>query len=276
MHIVSFILTVVLAVSFNKGIAQNNFTDDKAMYDKLRDNLRKLYDNGECVEFETLNKQLKNNKAYLNLNSKGIKPTDNGIYSSFKKGVLVIGKLFHLNNSNADRVYTASGFVIDESGICVTNHHVFEKNDKINSYCMAAMDYEGNVYPITKIIASKDNDDVAIFKIKTHGKKLNSLRLGNNAKVGDRIHVISHPRALFYSYSTGVISRHYLYHEENSIRMSITADFAVGSSGGPILNDKGEVVGVVSATMPIPNRKEPQMILKEIIPVKSLKDIIKK
>ena len=57
--------------------------------------------------------------------------------------------------------------------------------------------------------------------------------------------------------------------------MSITADFAVGSSGAPILNNSGEVVGVVSSTFIIPNKRNSQMVIKEIIPINSLKKLIK-
>ncbi|MCT4602253.1 MAG: serine protease [Marinifilum sp.] len=58
--------------------------------------------------------------------------------------------------------------------------------------------------------------------------------------------------------------------------MSISAEFAVGSSGAPVFNSKGNVVGVVSTTYPLSASKNPQMIVKEMIPVSSLKKLIKR
>lgn len=254
--------------------AQEKLINDKSMYKSFCNSLRELYDNKKCVDLKILTEQLNNSYTDLDIKSCTKKTVDN-IYKDCKKSVLILGRLFQTDNSEKDKLYIATGFVIGEDGICVTNHHVFEQHKQINEIGMAVMDYEGNVYNVTEVLAASENDDVAIFKIDNKGKKLHSLHLGDNSSVGESIHVISHPRQMFYNYTKGIVSRYYFYEKEHSKRMSITADFAVGSSGGPVLNDKGEVVGVVSSTFPIPNSKMVQMVVKEIIPVNSLRKLIK-
>lgn len=276
MRIGKFLLVLFLFSGICQCVAQEKVINDKLIYRNFRRSLKELYDSNKSVKLELLTEQLKRSYCKIDIHScDDINYPVDDIYKNCKRSVLIIGRLFHTNQSERDNIYIATGFVIKENGICVTNHHVFEMHKQINELCMAVMDYEGNVYNVTEVLAASENDDIAIFKIDTQGKKLKSLKLGENPKVGESISVIGHPKQMFYNYTRGVVSRYYYYDREPSNRMSITADFAVGSSGGPVINNKGEVVGVVSSTFPVPSSKMVQMVVKEIIPVNSLKKLIK-
>jgi S1-C subfamily serine protease len=97
--------------------------------------------------------------------------------------------------------------------------------------------------------------------------------LADNPGIGEEVTVIAHPHAMFYSLTQGTISRFYMRNEGQ--KMSITADFGQGSSGGPVFDSKGNVVGVVSATLSLYNSDNNlQMVSKETTPVARVKALI--
>ncbi len=202
-------------------------------------------------------------------------------YKQFRKGVLKMGKMFKCGHCPEDHISTASAFVISADGVCVTNYHVFKSYDpsKPNEYItFFVMDVEQNIYPVTEVLAASKHDDLAIFKIDTKGQQLSPLCMGEEQPVGEAIHLISHPEHRFYTYTQGHIDRKYIKPGTTKIRQSISAEFAKGSSGAPIMDDCGNVVGVVAGTQNIYYDQEGkiyQSTIKEIIPVSRLKELIK-
>jgi V8-like Glu-specific endopeptidase len=65
--------------------------------------------------------------------------------------------------------------------------------------------------------------------------------------VGNPVTVISHPNYKFYLLTQGHVSRYYMNKEKMTF-MNITADYAKGSSGGPLFNNRGDLIGLVSST----------------------------
>ncbi|MFT5130886.1 MAG: serine protease Do, partial [Rhodothermales bacterium] len=82
--------------------------------------------------------------------------------------------------------------------------------------------------------------------------------------------------------STGIISRYFTLRKagEQSRRMSITADFAKGSSGAPVINPHGAVAGVVASTTSVYYSKKDgvdknlQMVIKNCIPAQAVLDLL--
>ena len=102
---------------------------------------------------------------------------------------------------------------------------------------------------------------------------------------GAPVTVISHPNGMFYTVSQGIVSRLYRAQQRShrgAPRLAITADFARGSSGSPVLDSAGNVVGVVSSTNSIYYNKDEgidrnlQMVLKSCIPVSALRELLEK
>ena len=117
------------------------------------------------------------------------------------------------------------------------------------------------------------------------GVTLKALPLGTEAKAGSTIHVISHPDRHFYSMSTGIVSRNYMRERGPGKivpTLAITADYARGSSGSPVLNERGQVVGIVASTDSVYYKEENgkqenlQMVFKQCVPVASLLKLIEK
>jgi S1-C subfamily serine protease len=150
---------------------------------------------------------------------------------------------------------------------------MLHRDKKSQSMILAyfAMDHEGNVFPIKKVVAANKDNDLAVFKLESP-KPLKSLQLGTNNAVGEQVHLISHPDKMFYTYANGVITRSYYHSHFKALRQSMSAEFAKGSSGAPVFNEKGHVVGIVSATRTVTYTKDKgvQMVVRDIIPVSEL------
>lgn len=255
--------------------------NDSKILEHFLNEADKLYNADKFTGFSELNEQLSNkhyNVKPSTLQSKTVRSSDS--YAVKKSGVLIVGKLYKCPNCPKNHLITASAFVISEDGLCVTNNHVFAKTPKDkNTYLgVFVMDVNGKVYPIEKVLAASTENDVALFKIAVGDNKLSALVLGDESETGDEVSIVSHPDSQFYTYTKGYVSRYYLHPKYKAPRYSITAEFAKGSSGAPVFDDKGQVIGIVSATRSIyyQKGKNLQMVVREVIPVNGLKSLFNK
>ncbi|MDR6785238.1 serine protease Do [Pedobacter africanus] len=205
------------------------------------------------------------------------------IYEQRSKGVIMVGSYYNCGNCNKMHTSLASGAILNDQGICVTNYHVLEKiidakqRAKAGDSLAFVSTMDGRIFPITDILAYTKIGDAAIFKIDTKGEKLSSIPLGQSAKTGARVHAITHPNGYHYFYSEGVVARNVSYatNGADGDRMEITADYAKGSSGGPILDSYGNLIGMVSTTSSIYYDEQKgtnlQMVVKSTIPVATIK-----
>jgi len=145
-------------------------------------------------------------------------------------------------------VGSGSGFIVDPTGIILTNKHVIA--DPEAEY--EVLTSTGKKYR-AEILARDPIDDVAILKIPAI--KLPVLKLGNSDKVdlGESVLAIGNALGLFQNtVSKGIISgllRSISPNDEEQLRGLLQTDAAInpGNSGGPLLNFKGEVVGINAA-----------------------------
>ena len=132
-----------------------------------------------------------------------------------------------------------SGFFINGQGHLVTNHHV------IQSMATAKVKTDdGKTYPMTTVLAVDQNADLALCQVDIPGGSPNFLTVCREVpEVGERVVVIGSPQLLENTVSEGIVSAIRTdTHKGQAIQM--TAPISPGSSGGPVLNLKGEVVGV--------------------------------
>ncbi len=137
-----------------------------------------------------------------------------------------------------------SGFIIDPSGLIVTNNHVVKDADQITVRTEDGEEYEAEV-------VGRDPDvDVALLRIKAK-KPLPSLKWGDSdaARVGDWVLTIGNPFGLSGSVSAGIISAHHRDISGGPYDDFIQTDAAInrGNSGGPMFNVEGEVIGINTA-----------------------------
>ncbi len=143
-----------------------------------------------------------------------------------------------------------SGVIIDPEGLVLTNEHVVRDADEIK---VLMYDQDGNKKEFNGRVVGKDaRTDIAVVRIHA-GRKLPFAALGDSDKVrvGDWAIAIGSPFGLAQTVTVGVISaaRQSLVIEDKEYRNLIQTDAAInrGNSGGPLLNIRGEVVGINTA-----------------------------
>ena len=143
----------------------------------------------------------------------------------------------------------AGGFFIAENGTLVTSLHVVREKD---SQGFVALLRDGRVFAVREAVAAHPTADLVVLQLDLpEGTKVPVLSLAAEpAPIGSSIGVISHPEEHFFLLTTGVVGRHTIWREEKgeSHFMSINADFAKGSSGCPVFDERGIVVGIVNNT----------------------------
>lgn len=142
----------------------------------------------------------------------------------------------------------ASGLIVDEQGYILTNEHVVDKAQSITVTLPSKIEYPA------EIIGTDKQTDLAVIKIKTK-EKLFVPQLGNSdeVKVGEWVIAVGNPYGFDRTVSFGIVSGKgrvfpYLPIETQLINDFIQTDAAIdpGSSGGPLVNLKGEVIGINS------------------------------
>jgi len=161
------------------------------------------------------------------------------MYEQLVKAVIII------YTKDDDNSFQGSGFFIAESGICISNYHVFEGTHKGDARVKT---FSGDIYEVSKVIEKNKDLDYIIFEIKANSyKTFPYLQIANSVpKTGEDIFAIGTPEGLSHTLSKGIISQVRSFHEDGDF-LQITAEITHGSSGGPLFNFDGEVVGITTA-----------------------------
>jgi tetratricopeptide (TPR) repeat protein len=143
-------------------------------------------------------------------------------------------------NRDGNILGQGSGFFINTKGDTISNRHVFwnarRADVKINSI----------TYPVDKVLADDPKNDLILFSIKTDPGKFAALPLALKVpQVGEKAVVIGNPLGLETTVSDGIVSAQRKL--ENGLEvLQVTSPISPGSSGSPVLNIKGEVIGVAT------------------------------
>jgi serine protease Do len=161
-----------------------------------------------------------------------------------------------------------SGFIIDKEGFILTNNHVVEKTDEIKVKLANGKEYDA------KIIGRDPKTDLALIRIKTD-KPLSPLPLGDSEEleVGEWVVAIGNPFGLGHTVTAGIVSAKYRRLGAGAYERFIQTDASInpGNSGGPLLNTRGEAVGINSA---IYSRSGGSIGIGFAIPVNMAKDLL--
>lgn len=188
---------------------------------------------------------------------------DQGIYeSTFRTlseklldsivSIQVVGPL-HIHSGPKGNVHPSksrgSGFVLHESGYLISNYHVIDDSSAIQVTFHSGVETEATV------VAFDKQADIALLKISPGDLELKPVTLGDSdsVRVGDWVMAIGNPMSLSHSVSTGIISalnRDTIKpRKEHRYSQFLQLDAAInkGSSGGPLFNIRGEVIGMNTA-----------------------------
>ncbi|HMO36781.1 MAG TPA: trypsin-like peptidase domain-containing protein [Gemmatales bacterium] len=149
---------------------------------------------------------------------------------------------------NMPREGSGSGAVIDKLGHIVTNFHVVEEARQI-----VVNLFDGNSYR-AELVGADPNNDLAVLRVKVPEEKLFPLKWGDSSKllVGMRVFALGNPFGLERTLTVGIVSslnRTLKTDTRRTIRGIIQTDAVInpGNSGGPLLNRKGEIIGINTA-----------------------------
>jgi len=197
--------------------------------------------------------------------------------SRVRPGVAIVGGIYKCTKCSNWHLNTASGFFISSDGILVTNHHVVAAADRETFVVMSG---DGRMSAVTELLATDPVADVAILRCE--GSGFTALPLTADAPDGSPVGVWSHPNNRFFSLSTGAVARRFMMRKPGGKTevLAVTADYARGSSGGPVFDARGNAVGMVSSTDSVyyeqenGQQKNLQMVFKNCVPARSILALI--
>jgi hypothetical protein len=153
-----------------------------------------------------------------------------------KAVVLVIA-----SDKNGKEIRQGSGFIVSRNGQVVTNYHVVERASTV-----VIKFSDGAFYLVDGFLAIDEENDIAV--LKASGKNFPIVPLGdsNQVQAGEEVVAIGSPLALESTVSNGIISAIREVGDENKRMLQVTAPISPGSSGGPLFNMRGEVIGITT------------------------------
>ncbi|MBR4406733.1 MAG: InlB B-repeat-containing protein [Clostridia bacterium] len=189
-------------------------------------------------------------------------------YSSSKIYEMVDPSVFCITAEGPSTKQAGSGFFINDTGLAVTNYHVIQ-----NCTSGKVQLNNGKTYDIKSIVGCDENKDIAIIQIDI--KKSKGVKLGNSNKieVGDIVYAIGYPESFQLgsvdsTFTQGIISKTSYSYDGNTY-IQTTVDMTRGNSGGVLVNQQGQVIGIT--TLMITNGLVDYMNMA--IPINKIKDI---
>lgn len=156
------------------------------------------------------------------------------IFDRYGSAVFMV---FTTDGSNA---YQGSGFFIDNDGLAVSNYHVFKGTGiGLEQIKLVGSDV---AYKVTEVIARSEDEDFILFRVDCENTNYIPIAT-DKPKIGEKVYAIGSPRGLENTFSSGEVSQ---WRADNLIQISALIDH--GSSGGALINEYGEVVGITSGS----------------------------
>lgn len=145
---------------------------------------------------------------------------------------------YDINGSAAD---LGSGFFMDAKGHLITNYHVLK-----GAYSAEVKTRDGRKYPIEWVVAENEEADIIKVKVSIDEKEFHWIKLTDQEPaIGERILVVGSPLGFEQTVSEGIVSAVRDLPLVGKV-FQLSAPISPGSSGGPVVNMKGKVVGVIS------------------------------
>jgi serine protease Do len=140
-----------------------------------------------------------------------------------------------------DTYSQGTGFFVTSPGIGVSNYHVFEGGNE-NEAIIKTID--NLQYRVGRILKSNKELDFIVFEVKNDHHDFPYLLIANKRTgVGEDVYAIGNPQGLEHTLSRGIVSSY----RENETMIQTTTEITHGSSGGPLFNMNGEVIGITTS-----------------------------
>jgi len=275
MKISIMLFALMLCAALQAG--EVTYIDDADFLKNLTESVRQAKDDGKHkTTKEILASCKEGSKASVKVStSPADKVEPSKMYDTFRKKILVHCSGYNCGKCSKLHVNCSTTYPIAKDVVVFNYHAVENKDDRYH----AVADSEGRVYPVTEILAFDIDNDIVIAKVE--GASFDPFPITSDEPVGSPVAVISNPDNMYYVMTKGHISRYYTSKctcgkktctKSKGNWMSITADYAKGSSGAPILNMSGCIAGMVSSTRSIYYNETKgvhdnlQMVVKSCVP----------
>lgn len=168
-----------------------------------------------------------------------------------------------------------SGFIIDKAGHVITNYHVVQGASDVS------VSFSRNDRIPVKVVGVDPSTDIAVLEVETQARALTPLPLGDSdaVRVGDPVVAIGNPLGLERTITAGIVSalqREITAPNGFQIDKVIQTDAPInpGNSGGPLLNTRGEVIGVNSQIAPDPAGGRGNIGIGFAVPINTVKEVV--
>jgi serine protease Do len=282
------------------------YVDDERTFDQFIEKLTGLAKAKKGIAPTELARSVEKNKplkAELTMTSTRTKPlAPDDVYDAILPSVVLLGSVKPTKDD--PDAFEDGGFgtawCLTADGIFVTNRHMFAE---AKSEWFGIATHKGEIYPVVEILAVNVTADVAVFRVE--GKGFTPLPLAeSSARVGAWVATLGHPGNQLFTFTQGHVTRYSKENTEAGVErwMNVTVEYAQGSSGGPIVDRCGNVVGMAALTASIDAFEEPpaddkkadpgkpkakpeelpppasalQMVVKLSVPLDSLRSTIRK
>ena len=258
-----FLVSCLLLIAVG-GLAQSPrfVIDDDQYAQKVTEAGARLIQERKLPPAESIRKQVQARTARLKLPTatahQKLEPPD--LCDRLRESTLAVGTIYKCPDCGEWHFNSSAGFVVAENGIiCTCCHVVVGEDPGEKEPHLVAADAAGHVYPVRGVLAADLESDTCFLQIEASGLKPLPLRTGIRA--GERVYCLSHPGGYFFMFTEGMVAR--LNRRPNDVLdehgksngqytrpilfLNVTAEFAPGSSGAPIVDEAGNVVAQVAS-----------------------------
>ena len=259
--VIVLVLGVVLFTAGALGQAPRFVIDDEEYVEKVTDASARLLQDGNLKSLASLRGQVCRGGFPVKptpLSRQKLTAPD--LCDRLRQSTLAVGSYYKCPDCGEWHFNSSAGFVVGEGGIVCTCWHVVQAEDEggKQSYLVAAND-AGHVFPVQSVLAADAESDTCFVKIDAPGLKPLPLRAG--VRAGERVYCLSHPGGYYFMFTQGMVAR--VNRKRNEVLdvhghtnglltrpilfLNVTAEFAPGSSGAPIVDEAGNAVGQVAS-----------------------------
>lgn len=259
--------------------AEREFFDNRKFERKFTSEMLRLMEEKETCDLDQLREQLRAEKrCEFASRTPSRRPAQTAVelYRGMADSVVALGSVYLCDHCGKLHPSLAGGVIVGSAGYIISNYHVLDVPD--NARALGVMLRDGRVFPVKEVLASDQLNDLALIKIDADD--LPAAPVADDVPVGEEIFVISHPDEHYYTFTCGFVSGKSLGRTRKGKieQISITADYARGSSGAPVFNKHGEIVGLVRSTDTVlydrKHNSDVQMIWKYLVPYSAINQLL--
>ena len=221
----------------------------------------KLVAKGKLLALDSLRRQVHTRPCNLKPASPSYQKLEPpALYDHLRASTLTLGTLYKCRDCGDWHFNGSAGFVVGENGVvCTCCHVVMAQDDDVKEGYLLAADAEAHVFPVQSVLAADTDSDTCFVKVDAPALKPLPLRAG--IRPGERVYCLSHPGGYYFMFTQGMVAR--LNRRPNDVVdehgktnglltrpilfLNITAEFAPGSSGAPVVDEAGNVVAQVAS-----------------------------